>query len=198
MDGDECEPRTKLPARKSLFSSKPITAYGLDEYPPTDIKLTQHLPKQEPLPSGYSWFCTSWPWVKTPVEGLHHYISPTQETGGKSSQKNAFRYTYPKASKVTIWDPAIPTIQNRVLNKESMIISFWGWFLPNRIGYQVKATWFFSINQCFLDCFQWNWEITEVGHAEIIIAKNRRGGQPWTFHINTVCLKISEIKFLDS
>ena len=33
MDGDECEPRTKLPARKSLFSSKPITAYGLDEYP---------------------------------------------------------------------------------------------------------------------------------------------------------------------
>ena len=33
MGGDECEPRTKLPARKSLFSSKPITAYGLDEYP---------------------------------------------------------------------------------------------------------------------------------------------------------------------
>ena len=26
--------RTKLPARKSLFSSKPITAYALDEYPP--------------------------------------------------------------------------------------------------------------------------------------------------------------------
>jgi len=39
-------PRTKLPARKSLFSSKPITAYGFDEYiPPTDPKLTQHLPK---------------------------------------------------------------------------------------------------------------------------------------------------------